>query len=251
MHSDILALSVTALALGTIHTALGPDHYLPFVMMARAGAWSVKRTALVTFLCGLGHVASSVVLGGVGLMAGVLVGRLESIEAVRGDFAAFLLIVFGLAYMIWGLVRAARDRAGHAHAHVHQDDGVVHVHSHDHAAEHRAEGALRGHGHTHKVAGPPAARILTPWVLFTIFVFGPCEPLIPLLMYPAAESNFAGALAVAAVFSAATIGTMLVIVLVLYAGLKGLRLGALERYSHAVAGFAVAACGAAILFLGL
>jgi len=28
------------------------------------------------------------------------------------------------------------------------------------------------------------------WALFLIFVFGPCEPLIPLIMYPAAKLNF-------------------------------------------------------------
>ena len=92
---------------------------------------------------------------------------------------------------------------------------------------------------------------MTPWVLFLIFAFGPCEPLIPLLMYPAAKSNLAGALIVAGIFSAATISTMLVIVLGLYSGLKNLNLGIVERYSHFIAGLAVAACGAAILFLGL
>ena len=38
-------------------------------------------------------------------------------------------------------------------------------------------------------------------ILFTIFVFGPCEPLIPILMYPAAKSSVAGMLLVAGVFS--------------------------------------------------
>ena len=33
---------------------------------------------------------------------------------------------------------------------------------------------------------------LTPWILFTIFVFGPCEPLIPLVMFPAAEHTMVG-----------------------------------------------------------
>ena len=45
----------------------------------------------------------------------------------------------------------------------------------------------------------------TPWVLFLIFVFGPCEPLIPLVMYPAAKNNFHGAVIVAILFSLTTI----------------------------------------------
>ena len=247
-QSDILALSLTALAIGSTHTVLGPDHYLPFIMMARAGSWSIKRTGLITFLCGVGHVVGSIVLGILGILAGVMVSRLESIEAVRGEVAAVLLLVFGLAYMFWGLARARRHR-DHAHVHLHQGS-VVHVHTHQHPAEHGVAQAHLGHEHPHPQEST-GTRTMTPWVLFLIFAFGPCEPLIPLLMYPAAESNFTGALLVAGVFSAATIGTMLLIVLGLYSGLRNLDLRVLDRYSHFIAGLAVAACGAAILFLGL
>ena len=217
-------------------------------MMARAGGWSIKRTGFITFLCGLGHVAGSVVLGVLGILAGVLVGRLESIEAVRGDLAAILLMVFGVIYMLWGLTRA-RGRRTHSHVHLHQES-VVHAHDHDHPTEHESAEAHLDHEHPHPQKSP-GLRAMTPWMLFLIFAFGPCEPLIPLLMYPAAKSNLAGALIVAGIFSAATIATMLVIVLGLYSGLKNLSLGVLERYSHFIAGLAVVACGAAILFLGL
>jgi nickel/cobalt transporter (NicO) family protein len=248
LQGDILALALTAFTIGTTHTVFGPDHYLPFIMMARAGDWTIKRTGMITLLCGLGHVVGSVVLGALGILAGIVVGRLESIEAVRGDIAAVLLLVFGIVYMLWGLRRARSHRA-HSHVHIHQGS-VVHAHDHHHAAEHEPAQANLGHKHVHPQKSS-AARSMTPWVLFLIFAFGPCEPLIPLLMYPAAESNLAGALVVAAVFSVSTIGTMLVIVLVLYRGLKNLNLGMLDRYSHFIAGLAVAACGAAILFLGL
>jgi len=246
LQSDILALSLTALVIGTTHTVLGPDHYLPFIMMARAGGWSIRRTGLITLLCGVGHVVSSIVLGILGILTGILVSRLESIESWRGELAALLLLVFGLVYMFWGLARA-RSRSRHAHVHVH-DGSVVHAHGHHHPSEHEPAQSHLGHEHTH---GPSGVKTMTPWVLFLIFAFGPCEPLIPLLMYPAAESNLAGVLMVTGVFGAATIGTMLVIVLGIYSGLKNLNLGVLDRYSHFFAGLAVAACGAAILFLGL
>jgi nickel/cobalt exporter len=106
----------------------------------------------------------------------------------------------------------------------------------------------RAHLHPHDQGA--AAPALTPWVLFTIFAFGPCEPLIPILMYAAAaESAFSVAL-VAGVFSAATILTMLAIVPLLSFGLSRLPTRGLERYSHALAGFAIFACGVAI-HLGL
>ena len=53
------------------------------------------------------------------------------------------------------------------------------------------------------------AALATPWALFIIFVFGPCEPLIPVLMYPAAHANWLAVTAVCLAFGLATIGTML------------------------------------------
>ena len=73
----------------------------------------------------------------------------------------------------------------HGHAHL---DGHAHEHEHVHT-----------HAHTH-VHAAEAAGNMTPWVLFTIFVFGPCEPLIPLVMYPAAKGDSAGVALVAGAF---------------------------------------------------
>jgi ABC-type nickel/cobalt efflux system permease component RcnA len=236
MSSEIVLLCGTAASLGFIHTALGPDHYLPFIMMARARHWSLPKTAWVTFLCGLGHVLSSVVLGLLGIFVGIQVMKLEAFEAFRGSIAAWLLIGFGFAYFIWGVHRAIRNRP-HRHVHAHGDD-QEHVHEHTHTDEHT-------HVHDAKKAN------ITPWILFTIFVFGPCEPLIPLLMYPAAEHSIIGTFLVAAVFSVATIGTMMTIVLMAAWGVSFARLGRLERYTHAIAGATICAAGLAIVFLGL
>ena len=87
---------------------------------------------------------------------------------------------------------------------------------------------------------------MTPWVLFTIFLFGPCEPLIPMLMYPAAKGNMGGVILVTTVFGAVTITTMMAIVALAYVGIGALRFNPLQRYAHALAGFVVLACGAAI-----
>jgi ABC-type nickel/cobalt efflux system permease component RcnA len=236
MSNELLLLSLTALSLGFIHTILGPDHYLPFIMMARAGKWPLRKTVLVTCLSGVGHVLSSVLLGLIGIAAGLTLSRLEAIEAWRGDLAAWLLIGFGLVYAIWGLRRAYRHRP-HTHWHAHGED-VVHLHQHAHEKEHL---------HVHAAAGEK----LTPWVIFTIFVFGPCEVLIPLLMYPAAQHSWWGLLLVTAVFGVTTIATMLAIVLTAKAGFARLPFGPLERYSHTIAGATIALCGLAIRFLGL
>ena len=89
---------------------------------------------------------------------------------------------------------------------------------------------------------------MTPWVLFTIFVFGPCEPLIPVLMYPAANASLLGVIMVALIFAAATIGTMCAVVVAAMASLGTLArpMARLERYGHALAGFVILLCGAAM-----
>ncbi|MEP0848449.1 MAG: sulfite exporter TauE/SafE family protein [Phycisphaerae bacterium] len=228
-------LLATAAFVGFFHTITGPDHYVPFIAMARVGGWSVSKTILVTTLCGIGHVASSVLLGALGIAFGWAVSGLTRFEGLRGELAGWLLIGFGFAYTVWGVRRAIRG-ARHSHWHAH-GDGTVHDHPHDHEDE---------HAHVH--APDAAAPSMTPWILFTIFVFGPCEPLIPILMYPAATVDAASVVLVALVFGLCTIGTMLGIVLAAYYGSMRLRVGPLERASHALAGLAVLACGAAIKF---
>lgn len=237
MSPEISILLVTAASIGFVHTLLGPDHYLPFIVMAKARNWSISKTAWITALCGVGHVGSSVVLGLIGVALGVMVDKLVAIESVRGDLAAWAFIAFGLAYFAWGIRRAIKNKP-HTHVHFHED-GSSHYHEHTHHAD---------HAHVHN--GPAKVNI-TPWILFTIFVFGPCEPLIPLLMYPAAQSSWAGMTLVAGIFGIITIGTMMTIVLMASKGISFLPLGKLERYSHALAGFIIFASGAGIKFLGL
>jgi len=80
MTAELNALIITAASIGFFHTLLGPDHYLPFVMMSWARKWSGMKTTLITFLCGLGHIGSSIVLGLMGVSVGIAVNKLEFVE---------------------------------------------------------------------------------------------------------------------------------------------------------------------------
>jgi ABC-type nickel/cobalt efflux system permease component RcnA len=134
MTQEIQALMIAAASIGVLHTLLGPDHYLPFIVMSWARKWSTTRTAVITLLCALGHIGSSVVLGLVGVALGLAVESLTGAESVRGRIAAWLLIAFGLVYLIWGIRRAFRHQP-HQHAHSHLD-GDAHSHTHSHFGEH-------------------------------------------------------------------------------------------------------------------
>ncbi|MBI5058855.1 hypothetical protein HZB60_03605 [candidate division KSB1 bacterium] len=216
MTADFLLLAATAATLGITHTILGPDHYIPFIAIGKARAWSSRRTLRVTLVCGVGHVLSSAAIGLGGLYLGTRLLRLTGLEAARGAIAGWLLLGFGLAYAVWGLRHAYKLR------------------------------------HSDERRNPETAdRSIVPWVLFIIFAFGPCEPLIPLLMFPAAQASTGAVWLISGIFGICTVGTMVGIVA---AALKGLSLFShprAARYSHALAGGAVTICAAGIVFIGM
>ena len=215
----------TAASLAIVHTLLGIDHSLPFVALGRARGWTLGRTLAVTAVCGAGHVASSVVIGAFGVGLGMATDRLLWLESARGELAAALLIGFGLAYAAWAIWRHFRGLDG----------------AHRRAA---ADGRV------------------TPGALFVVFLLGPCEPLIPLMMVPGIAGDWIAVLAVVAVFGLLTVAVMLAAVA---AGCTGARwfaaapLGGpgrvgvdlLQRHADVAAGLVVAASGAAVLVLGI
>lgn len=222
-EGPLFILIVTAASLGFLHTLLGPDHYIPFVAVSKARNWNIRKTAWITGICGLAHVGSSVVIGLAGLRLSHELGSLTAFESARGELTAWLIIAFGLVYLIWGLRKAISGKKP--------------------ATLEKMAGG--------KDAKKRRLRDMLPWALFIVFLFGPCEPLIPLLMFPAAEISNLGIALVAAVFALATVGTMMVMVLLPLYGIKRIRMPYLARYGHALAGFLILFCGVAIRFLGL
>jgi nickel/cobalt exporter len=243
MTPEIWVLCGTAATIAFVHTLMGPDHYLPFVAMAKSREWSVARALRTTFICGAGHIVGSVLLGFIGIYASIQLGALEAIEGFRGDLAAWALVSVGLVWMVWGLRRGYRK---HNHSHWHSHGNVRHCHAHNHAHE---------HAHVHEIEQDDrhseGKRTFAGWAIFVVFVLGPCEPLIPILMFPAAKESVLGIAAVTGVFAAVTLLTMLGAVALSVWGLEAVRLPAIERYSEAIAGCTIMMCGLSIAVLGL
>ena len=125
----------------------------------------------------------------------------------------------------------------------------MYVHEHDHTHAHNHDNLQAGnHDHKHKEGKKENT---TPWFLFIIFVLGPCEVLIPLLIYPAARIGMSGVAIVSFVFSIATVATMLTVVVLLSYGLKSISFGRFEKYTNVIAGAAISLSGIAIIYLGL
>lgn len=231
MSADVQILLLTAVVIAFLHTLSGPDHYLPFIALAKSRGWTLRRTVWWTVVCGCGHVWSSVLLGLGGAAIGWSLGTVEWLEGLRGGWAAWGLLIFGLCYTIWGAVRASQNRR---HKHFDVADDNVYVY------EHR-------HGET---VAPTERHAVTPWVMFLIFLLGPCEPMIPLLYYPAAKSSVFVMVMMVGVYTAFTLLTMLVMVALGYYGLWFLNTEKLHRYMHALGGLTITLCGAGMLALG-
>ena len=232
----VVSAGVAVASMAFFHTLTGPDHYLPFIMIGRARKWSAWKTSMLTLVCGFGHVFSSIILAAIAILFGSLLTKIEWIEESRADLAAWMLIAFGFFYMIWGIKQAYKNRT-HAHTHEHSDGNI---HEHEHSHQH-------SHSHFHL----DDKKKITPWVLFIIFVLGPCEPMIPLLLAPASKGSISGVIWVAVIFTVVTLATMLGLVLSSLYGLKQISLKPVEKYAHAIAGASILCCGIAMQFLGL
>lgn len=216
----ITALWLTAFLTAVIHTITGPDHYLPFIAIAKSRNFSLKKTLLWTFICGLGHIGSAllIALGFVYLSHFLTDTQFAWIEDNRSDLAAYALIGLGGAYLLWALRHRWLHKHGHAHHHGYAMHGGTEIQD----------------------------KNITVWVVFIIFVLGPCEALLPILT----ASSVLGIPAVISstvIFSVATIATMMVAVALGYLGISALRFKKMEAYAHELAGATIMACGLLIL----
>ncbi len=232
MQSEIEVLIVAAVSIACLHTVTGPDHYLPFIALSKSRGWPFAKTIGWTIVCGCGHVWSSVLLGLGGGAIGWSLSKVSWMENIRGGIAGWVMLFFGLVYGIWGLYRAYKNNP-HKHFDL-QDDGSIYVYQHQHGE-----------------AVPPLDRHkVTPWVMFIIFILGPCEPMIPLLYFPAAKNSWSGMLLLIAIYTFVTLLTMVTMVVLGYMGIEFVKTEKIERYVHAIGGLTIFICGIGMLALG-
>jgi hypothetical protein len=232
MQTELQILLITAVSVACLHTLAGPDHYLPFIALAKARGWRFGKTLLWTIICGCGHVWSSVLLALGGAAIGWSISKVYWLENVRGGIAGWVILLFGLVYGAWGLMRAYKNKP-HKHFDTYED-GNIYVYEHKHGE------AVR----------PKERYKVTPWVMFIIFLLGPCEPMIPLLYYPAAQHSWSGMLLLILVYTFFTLASMIVMVVLGYFGIAFLKTEKLERFMHALGGLTIFICGAGMVFMG-
>lgn len=231
MNAEMQALLITAVSVACLHTLTGPDHYLPFIALSKSRGWNLTKTVGWTIACGIGHVLSSVALALGGAALGWSLNKVNFLEDARGGIAAWVMLAFGIAYTVWGFYRMYKDKP---HKHFDLDSDGLYVYEHRH----------------NETVAPTERYRVTPWVMFIIFLLGPCEPMIPLLYFPAAQSSWWGVAILVTVYTTVTLLTMVALVLLGYYGMAVTITRKLERYMHVLGGVAIFICGAGMLWMG-
>jgi len=206
-------LLVSTAAIAVVHAIAGPDHYLPFIAIGAARRWSYLRAFFITLVVGIAHVLSSVVIGVIGIGAGITLEHLEFLEGSRGNIAGWLLILAGVLYLLWSLRRRT-----HRHLNVEFD----------------GEKARR--------------RSVLVWTLVAVFILGPCEPLVP-LMFVAVQISWWAVVVSSGLFLILTLVVMEVLVLAGLSGLKLMPAHLTHRAGNVLAALVIIALGATLMLL--
>jgi len=227
-----ILLVVTAGGTALFHTLI-PDHWLPFVLVARSQGWSLRKTFLTTMLSAIFHVTLSL---GLGILA-VFLGRefVLSVGERLERLAGVGLLFFGLVYTLFFLMGGGRHQhyfPGHGEHHPVED----------------YESPSGGPSLRHIVSRHLGNRDLGAVTLAVIVGLNPCVLAIPLMVGTIADGGWS-IFWVGTSFAVTSIAVLVAATIVGYRGVHRLRLGFLDRYGEVLSGLLIAAVGALLIFL--
>lgn len=93
----MMSIVIGSLVLSLLH-AIIPNHWIPLVAIARKESWSLSQTLQITFLSGMAHAISTIVIGVVLSVIGLQLSN--HVEQFTTWVAPVLLVVLGI-FFIW------------------------------------------------------------------------------------------------------------------------------------------------------
>ncbi len=202
-----------SLLLSLIH-ALIPHHWIPIIAISKTEHWTTRESIFATFVTGLSHMVSTVVIGIIVGFVGIKLS--ESYSSITSIVAPTILLVIGTIYLILDL------RSAHHHKH--------HFDVND-------EAIINKKSKTAILTSLSIAMFLTPCIEIEAYYF------------QAANFGWAGIFVVSAVYLVMTLLFMFALV---YLGLKGvnkLNLSFLEHHSKRITGIILILLGIAAYFV--
>ncbi|MGD8375746.1 MAG: hypothetical protein PVF68_06360 [Acidobacteriota bacterium] len=232
MGETTYLLVVTAGATALFHTLI-PDHWLPFVLVARSQGWSLRKTFLTTMLSAIFHVTLSL---GLGILA-VFLGREFVLSVGEGleRLAGIGLLFFGLVYTLFFLVGGGRHQhyfPGHGEHHPVEDYG----------------GQESGPSPRHIFSRHLGNRNLGAVTLAVVVGLNPCVLAIPLMFGTIADGGWS-IFWVGTSFAVTSIAVLVAATTLGYRGIHRIRLGFLDRYGEVLSGLIIALLGVVLIVL--
>lgn len=106
----MLSIVIGSLLISILHAVI-PNHWLPVLAIGKKEGWSLAETNRITFISGLAHVISTVIIG---ILLGLIGGELAAhIDAFTHVVAPCTLILIGFYFI--------RQHYKHRHFHVEKD----------------------------------------------------------------------------------------------------------------------------------
>lgn len=194
-------LLVSAFLLSIVHAAI-PNHWLPIVAIGKGEKWSRALTLRVTFISGIAHITSTIIIGLLVGWAGYEFS--ERYNQIFKWLAPSILGGLGLIYLLLHL----KETLGHAH---------YHHHHHDEKKINRAS----------------VAAIITS--LAIAMFFSPCIEL-ETYYFTAGSAGWAGILSVSLVYLIVTVAMMMLLVFLALKGFEKINFHFLEHNERLIIG---------------
>ena len=204
-QSVLLSLLGGGFVAAFLHAAL-PTHWLPFTLVGRAQGWGPARILLAVTAAGLAHIATTAVVGGLIVAAGLALNAW--IGGLLPHLSAALLFIFGAFY----LAKASLQKP------------------------------IMATGPEAEVPEPAVSDRAAFWGLVLMMAVTPGEVLLPIYLSSATEGIMALALLTVS-FAAGTVLGMTLLAALASAGYSILRLERWARYEGAILGVALILIG--------
>ncbi|MFN2439751.1 MAG: manganese efflux pump, partial [Chitinophagaceae bacterium] len=108
----MISIFLGSLFISLLH-ALIPNHWLPVLAIGKKEGWSLAETSRITFIAGLAHVISTILIG---ILLGLIGEQLtEHVDQFTHVIAPCILILIGFYFV----------RQHYKHHHFHVEDEVI------------------------------------------------------------------------------------------------------------------------------
>jgi nickel/cobalt transporter (NicO) family protein len=210
-----------SLLLSIIHASI-PNHWIPIIAIGKSELWTTRQTMLATIITGFAHTISTVIIGFVVGFAGYKLS--SSYGFISNIVAPFILFILGTVYIF-------QDISGnkqHQHQHQHHHDEL------DHQKPSSESGKLKW---TAILTSLSIAMFLTPCIEIEAYYF------------QAGTIGWPGIFIVSVVY---TLTTVIVMLLLVFLGMKGLRrfnFHFLEHHEKSVTGSVLCILGLLAFFV--